>query len=91
MTGFWARPNEDMVQAGCPGAWYRTPFVASVLRYYRRAVDGRGRIPNPTFDQTEDWLIHEAIQDLEAWEDAAHGDLMDEYRKAAERKAKDNG
>lgn len=89
MTGFWARPNEDMVQAGCPGSWYRTEFIRSVLRYYRRAVDGRQRVPNQTLDQTDDWLVHEAIQDLEAWHDQAHGELQAEYQKKAERQRND--
>ena len=89
MVGSWHHPMEDMLQAGCPGAWYRTDWISSVLRYYRRAVDGRGRIPNPSLDQCDDWLVHEAIQDLEAWEDAAHGDLMEAYRRQAERQRSD--
>ena len=93
MTGFWAKPNEDMVQAGCPGAWYRTPWAESIGRYYRRPVslEDRSRIPNPTLDQCEDWLIHEAVQTLEVYEDAAAYDLRAAYQLAAERKAKDNG
>ncbi|MCY0990626.1 hypothetical protein OV203_26015 [Nannocystis sp. ILAH1] len=83
MTGFWAKPNEDMVRSGCPGSWYRTEFVKSVLRYYRRPVEGRVRVPNPAFEQSDDWLIHEAISELEGWEESAHSDLMEQYRRRA--------
>lgn len=85
MTGYWAKPFEDIVNAGCPGAWYRTEFVSSVLHYYRRAVEGRQRVPNPSFDQCDDWLVREAIQELESWEEAAHSDLIDALRKNAAR------
>lgn len=59
---------------GCPGAWYRTPYVDSLVfadghtRYYRRRTRGGGRAQNPLFDAA-DWQVQRAILYLEAEED----------------------
>lgn len=45
-------PHED----GCPGAWYRTPFVASVQRYMRH-----GEIESPLMALCTDRLVREAV------------------------------
>lgn len=75
--GDWAAPCEPIAETGCPGAWYRTDFVASVLRYYRRRDDNGGRIENPTLTRCDDPLVHEAVLLLEAFEDQA----INEFRE----------
>jgi hypothetical protein len=66
----WAMPREDPEEGGCPGSWYRTPFLASVLRYRRRPAEGGQRVPNRHLDTCDDWLVVEAVEAVEAHEDA---------------------
>jgi len=80
--GDWAAPNEDIENAGCPGSWYRTDFVASVLRYYRRRTEGGGRVNNPALDACSDPLVHEAVQALESYEDGALSEYLENRAKA---------
>ncbi len=80
--GDWATPYEDIENGGCPGAWYRTDFVASVLRYYRRRTEGGGRVPNPALDACDDPLVHEAVQALESYEDGALSEYLENRAKA---------
>ena len=75
--GDWAAPCEPIAETGCPGAWYRTDFVVSVLRYYRRRDEHGGRVENPALTQCTDPLVHESVQALEAFEDMA----ISEFRK----------
>jgi hypothetical protein len=87
-TPDWSAPNEPVAEMGCPGAWYRTAFMRSLDRYYRRRVEGGARIENPALSRCDDTLVLEAVQMLEAFEDAAHGEYMrlfyaDQKRKAA--------
>lgn len=70
------RPVENVEDEGCPGAWYRTPFVDSVLRYRRRPTEGGGRVPNPFLDRCQDELAIEATHLMEAHEDAWHGEHL---------------
>lgn len=63
------RPPEEP-ENGCPGAWYRTAFVASVLRYRRRADGNGGRVPNRLLELCADELVIEAVETLETHEDA---------------------
>ncbi|HEY8378998.1 MAG TPA: hypothetical protein VIK91_21045 [Nannocystis sp.] len=70
MDSDWAHPHEPIETDGCPGAWYRTPFVASVLRYARRVDGNGGRVPNRLLDLCDDELVIEAVEALEAAEDA---------------------
>lgn len=90
-AGDWAAPNEPIAEMGCPGAWYRTPFLRSLDRYYRRRTDGGGRIDNPALTQCTDPLVHEAIQTLEAYEDAAHGEYMRRYYADQQQKREQKG
>jgi hypothetical protein len=64
----WKMPKERPDETGCPGSWYRTDFVRSVLHYYRRKDDHGGRIVNRYLDQTDDSLVIEAINTLEVYE-----------------------
>lgn len=80
--GDWAAPAEDIENGGCPGSWYRTDFVASVLRYYRRRTEGGGRVPNPALDACDDPLVHEAVQALESYEDGALSEYLENRAKA---------
>jgi hypothetical protein len=45
---------------GCPGAWYRSPFIDSLWPFMRRRTKGGGRVPNPKFDSA-DWFVQEAV------------------------------
>lgn len=52
-------PLEDP-DAGCPGSWYRTRFMASLSPYLRRVRpmgDGWDRDSNPLLDRCEDDLV----------------------------------
>lgn len=71
----WDRPLEP-VENGCPGAWYRSPFAESVLRYRRRPDGNGGRIPNRLLELCEDELVIEAVETLEAYEDAWRADYQ---------------
>jgi hypothetical protein len=50
---------------GCPGAWYRCEFVASLHKYERLLLDS-GFSSNLLADRTDDPLVIEALQVLEA-------------------------
>lgn len=76
----WYKPLEP-TDEGCPGAWYRTAFMVSLLRYYRARDEHGGRVSNPALDQSTDHLVHEAIRELELHEDSAFGDYLDYVRK----------
>jgi hypothetical protein len=53
-------PFEDP-DDGCPGGWYRSPLVASILPFVRRRIPPDGhRVPNPLFDRAHR-LIQEAV------------------------------
>lgn len=82
--GDWATPHENPDEMGCPGSWYRSGFVQSLLRYYRKRDDKGGRVANPALDQCTDPLVHEAILVLESWEDEGWADYLDAVRKAGE-------
>lgn len=55
-----ARPTEDP-DDGCPGAWYRGRFVASVLPYMRRRDEHGGRVSNHLLDRCDDDLVALAV------------------------------
>jgi len=74
--GDWSKPFEPP-EAGCPGAWYRTPFLGSLMRFYRSRDDNGGRTSNPELDATDDPLVRAAIRELEAWEDAARAEHLE--------------
>lgn len=73
----WPRPAENIEREGCPGAWYRTRFLSSLLTYYRRRDEHGGRIANPALDDCDDPLVHEAIAALELHEEIERGDYLD--------------
>lgn len=76
-TGDWAAPLENAEIIGCPGAWYRTDWLESLIRrYYRQPDEQRNRVPNPAYDKSDDMVVQEAIRLLEGFEDAAHADYM---------------
>jgi hypothetical protein len=63
-------PVEDVAD-GCPGAWYRTPFVDSVLyKYQRERTEGGGRVDNPDFSAAC-WQIRRAVRYFEGEEERA--------------------
>ena len=79
---------------GCPGGWYRTPYVNSLARYVRRRTENGGRVPNPFFDRA-DWQTQEAAllyeEEQERWH--SYRAKTDRARWAAEqpRGAKQKG
>lgn len=58
------RPPEPHDE-GCPGAWYRCAFVASLMPYERPVSSDGVYSPNPRLDRCDDPLILDAIQLLE--------------------------
>lgn len=85
-TRDWKAPHEDATEAGCAGSWVRCEFVRSVLRYYRRRMEGGGRIENLDLTQCHDPLIHEAVQALESYEDMANAEAHAVWLKAQQQK-----
>lgn len=77
--GRWRHPPEDIEAEGCPGAWYRTPFVASLLRYVRRGDGKGGRVTNRFYDDCDDRFVIECVHIMEACDDASLAEL---YRAA---------
>lgn len=72
----WAYPPEPILETGCPSSWIHSRFVASLKTYYRgRTTDGN-RVDNRALNLTEDPLVIEAIETLEAFEEQAHSVLM---------------
>lgn len=87
----WDRPNENIADDGCPGAWYRTAFVESLLRYRRRPCEGGGRVSNPLLDRCDDEWIVEAVAELERWEDAWASEHIDAVIARARKEGDANG
>lgn len=83
----WSQPAEDIFEEGCPAAWVRTAFLQSLLRYRRRPTEGGGRTANTLLDRCADEWIHDAIAELERWEDA----WFQEHRDAALERIKKKG
>lgn len=84
----WRAPLEDP-SMGCPGAWYRTPFIDSLEPYYRRRDGNGGRIPNPRFDAA-DWQIQAAIMKLEEEEERWHRYVSNEQYERAKKRAEEH-
>lgn len=70
----WKEPF-DPPELGCPGAWYRTPFIDSLDPYTRRRDSNGGRVPNPLFDSA-DRVIQALAMRLEEEEERAHAYTM---------------
>jgi len=89
-TQAWQRPREPFEEMGCPGAWARSPFWQSLDRYYRQRDEQGGRIENRALSLTEDPLVIEAIETIEAYEEMAHAEYLRLYYKeqAAKQKAR---
>lgn len=49
-------PTEDPAE-GCPGGWYRSLFIASILPYLRRRDAQGNRVVNLMLDRCDDELI----------------------------------
>lgn len=58
-------PTEDPDE-GCPGGWYRSRFVDSVLPFLRRRDGNGGRVQNLRLDRTDDDLVIDLVAYLEA-------------------------
>lgn len=54
------QPFEDLDE-GCPGAWVRCVFAASLLPFLRRRTEGGGRVPNPLLDATDDDFVRACV------------------------------
>lgn len=65
----WHEPLEHPEVDGCPGGWYRTAFVESVLRYRHRPGREGERVSNRLLDLCDDELVIEAVDTLESYED----------------------
>lgn len=72
VLGIEQRPDSpfEPSENGCPGAWYRSPFIDSIWPFTRRRTKDGGRVPNPKFDAA-DWLVQEAVACYEQEEERA--------------------
>lgn len=61
-------PTED-ASDGCPGGWYRSRFIDSLMPYLRRRDQHGGRVPNMILDRSDDDLIFELVQYAEDQEE----------------------
>jgi len=77
--GRWLHPPEDIDAEGCPGSWYRTRFIESLLRYMRRGDGKGGRVSNRFYDTCDDRFVLECVHMMEACEEASLAEL---YRAA---------
>lgn len=80
----WVTPGEP-AEAGCPGAWYRTEFVGSLMRYYRPGDGNGGRVENLDLRDCTDSLVREAVRALEFYENAAMSKHYEDERARRER------
>jgi hypothetical protein len=69
---------------GCPGGWYRSSFVDSIVPYLRRRTEGGGRVQNPRFDSAS-WQIQEAALHVEHEQERRQGWISEERFKRSER------
>lgn len=85
----WDEPQEPIEEDGCPGSWYRTAWLESVLRYARRPAGGEGgRVPNRLLDLCDDELVVEAVERLEAEEDRWQGEHRRRMVERLQRQAR---
>ena len=70
----------EAAEDGCPGAWYRTPFLESLFPFLRRRIDGGGRVPRPAYD-TAPWQVQAAVDVFEAEQERALAHLADERER----------
>lgn len=75
-TSDWAAPCERINEQGCPGGWSLSRFRKSLQRFYRPRTEDGGRVENRELSMCEDPLVIEAINYLEAEEEAAHAEYM---------------
>lgn len=75
----WEDPRD-----GCPGGWYRSPYVDSVAPYTRRRTETGGRVQNPRFDSAP-WQVQDAVlyyeREQERW--FAYRDRVNQRRREA--------
>lgn len=74
------RPHEDVANNGCPGGWYRTPFIDSILRYRREPLEGGARVENLLLSRCDDELVLEAVRLLESFENAWTSEHLHQIR-----------
>lgn len=71
---------------GCPGGWYRTPYVDSVLVYLRTRAENGARNQNHYLDATTDRRVLDAVYYVEREQERVFAyraeRLAEEMRKA---------
>jgi hypothetical protein len=78
-------PPEDPGE-GCPGAWYRNPFIDSVIPYLRRRDQNGARVQNHRLDRCDDRLIVDAVYMVEQHQERAHSRDAELFRERMKRK-----
>lgn len=68
-------PFEDPAE-GCPGAWYRSRFVASVRPFLRARTDTGDRVANPLLDRCDDDFLIQCVLLLEREQDAFEAEAL---------------
>jgi hypothetical protein len=74
-------PAEDIEHEGCPGAWYRSEFIDSLLKYHRRVDDNGGRVSDHAYSSVADPFVQQCLRALETQEDSFRGYRMNYGRK----------
>ena len=69
-------PNDD----GCPGSFYRSRFVVSLIPYERVSYGEGGLNENLRLSRCQDPLVIEAIQTLEIERGRAHAHNVEKTR-----------
>lgn len=75
------RHPTELPTEGCPGGWYRSRFVASVLPYMRRRDDHGGRVQNHLLDRADDDLIYQLIAYAEEAQESSEAHMMAEVQR----------
>lgn len=62
----WQHPPESIESEGCSGAWYRTAFVRSLLKYRRQLDSNNNRVDHHAYRECTDPFVQAC---LKLWED----------------------
>jgi hypothetical protein len=71
----------EITDEGCPGGWYRSRFVWSLVDLLRVRTETGDRVRNPFFDESEDPLVWAWVLYFERCQEEAAG-----YRSQAMQK-----
>lgn len=74
------QPTED-AREGCPGSWYRSRFVATLMPYMRRRAEHGARVPNLLLDRCDDDVIIQLVNYTEEQQEAYEAMVLQEIHR----------